>query len=189
MHVGQQGTAVLKRSLLKFNRNKQTRRVRGNSASTPGTWQGQTPARPRALETQPSHHLSGTPPQHFCIPSAADLLAWLPPPLTPNWKQTTLLSKELWNYFLPEQSHNIKHALKSCTIPLEKFYDLVAAAGAAPWPGQLWVRTKQWGHTIISFPFKGRQTVQVSIFRLCSSGAINRQKLKPQGQHCTSRAK
>lgn len=44
---------------------------------------------------------------------------------------------------------------------LEKFYDLVTAACAAPWPEEPWVPAKQWSNAIISFPIQWRQS------RLC----------------------
>lgn len=99
-----------------------------------------------------SHHLSGTPWGHFCIPFATDLLALLsgPIPQPSNWKQTTLMSEGLPNDFLPEQSQNIKHVLKKLHRSLEKIFNLVTAACAAPWLGQPWVSAKQWGHAIIS---------------------------------------
>lgn len=61
-------------------------------------------------------------------------------PLPSNGKQTTCVSKQLLNDFLPQQSQNIKHILKrkkkKWHQSLEKFYDLVTAAcKVTAWPG------------------------------------------------------
>lgn len=83
MHVGQQCTAALKRSLCKFNRNKHNGSVKGTgnltgTDSTPGFSQ----------EPQSSHHLSGTPSGHFA--SLLQLTSWLSsPPPAPTFKLET----------------------------------------------------------------------------------------------------
>lgn len=99
------------------------------------------------------------------------------------------LCQKLLNYFLPEQSQNIKHVLKSCTIPWRNFMIwLLLLALLLGW-GSLESMPNNEAMLFLAFPFNGDKTVHVSIFRLCSSGTIDMQKCKPQCQHGTSRAK
>lgn len=124
--------------------------------------------------------------------SLLQMTSWLASPAPPppsNWKQTTLMSKELLNYFLPERSQNIKHVLKSCTIPWRNFMIwLLLLALLLGW-GSLESAPNNEAMLFLAFPFNGDKTVHVSIFRLCSSGTMDMQKRKPQCQHGTSRAK
>lgn len=149
MHVGQQCTAVLKRSLLKFNRNKHNRSVRGDAERAPGSCRKQTPARPQAPLPRPrplllpSLSLLTT-----CQELLNDIFASLLPPTCPlhssapphppppfRLETNRVDVKRTSNYFLPEQSQNIKHVLKSCTVPWRNFMIwLLPRARAAPWP-------------------------------------------------------
>ena len=151
MHVGQQCTAVLKRSLFKFNRNKHNRSVKGNAEITRAPDRDQRRARPPAQEPQPSHHLSGTPAGHFCIPF--QLASWLssraqPPTfkLETNHSYVKRTSELFPSWAIPEY----KTCSEKLHRSLEKRSDLVTAARAAPWLGQPWVDAKQWSHAIIS---------------------------------------
>lgn len=94
-----------------------------------------------------------------------------PLPLPSNWKQTTLMSKQLLNYFLPEQSQNIKHVLKSCTIPWRNFMIwLLQSVLLLGW-GSLKSLPNNEAMLLLAFLFNGHKTAPVSIFRLCSSGS------------------
>lgn len=125
-------------------------------------------ARPPAQEPQPSHHLSGTPSGHFCILFATGPLALLsgPTPNLQNWKQTTLMSKELLNYFLPEQSQNIKRVLKCCTVPWRNFMIwLLQHVLLLGWGSLEWMPNNE-AMLLLAFSFNGDRTVCVSTFRL-----------------------
>lgn len=193
MHVAQQCTAVLKRSLFKFNRNKHNRSVKGSSESALGTWQGQTPRQAsgcRATALSPPVRNSLRTFLHpFC--NWPPGLSPQPLPLPANWKQTTLTSKRLLNYFLPKQSQNIKHVLKSCTIPWRNFMIWLLLRSMRLLLGWSSLESMPNNEAILllAFPFNGDKTAHVSIFKLFSSGAIDMQKLKPWGQGWTSRAK
>ena len=86
------------------------------------------------------------------------------------------MSKELLNYFLPEQSQNIKRVLKSCTIPWRNVLIwLPQHALLLGWGSLEWMPNNE-AMLLLAFSFSGDRTVWVSIFRLCSSAAIDMQK-------------
>lgn len=85
MHVGQQCTAALKRSLCKFNRNKHNGSVKGKAESALGTWQGQTPRQASARSHSPLTTCQELLKDTFA--SLLQLTSWLsslPPPPAPQ---------------------------------------------------------------------------------------------------------
>lgn len=125
MHVGQQRGAVWKRSLFKFNRNKQNRSVKGSREHPGSLAETNSPPGPGftgAALSPPVRSSLKTFFFFFLHPFCKWPPDWaLGPSPSFNWKQTTLMSKQLLNYFLPQQGQNIKHVLNGCPIPWRNF--------------------------------------------------------------------
>lgn len=90
--------------------------------STLGAWQRQTPRQaPGFTATALSPPVRGSL-TTFLHPFCSWPPDWaLGPSPSFNWKQTTFMSKQLLNYFLPKQPQNIKHVLNGCPIPWRNF--------------------------------------------------------------------
>lgn len=102
-----------------------------------GTQRGQTPHQAWAPEPRPSHHLSGTPCRHI-FASLLWLTSWLissaPPPALKLETNHTYV-KTTSELFPSQATPEYKTCSEKLHHSLEKFYDLVTAACAAPWPG------------------------------------------------------
>lgn len=129
----------LERSLFKFNRNKHNRSVKGDAESTGNQTGTNSPTRDKLYfktglwATALSPPVRNSLPTHFSHPLWQPdlcLISQLPLPSI----ETNHCVKTTSELFLPKQPQNIKLMFWKAAPFLEKFYDLVTAACAAPWP-------------------------------------------------------
>lgn len=188
MHVGQQRRAVWKRSLFKFNRNKQNRSVKGGREHPGSLAETNSPPGPGL------HSGSLSPPVRsslktvffFFFASLLQLTSWLGSrPLPLLQLETNHIYVKTTSELFPSPA---RPEYKTCSewLPhsLEEFYDFVTAAQRVRLLGRgsLESLPNNEATLLLAFPFNSNKTAHVSIFRWLSSGAIDMQKPEPQAR-------